>query len=338
MTKLKNVLLSSSLCLALTLTFPSYSDSTVPAFKSPLASKRLLTEITQVENQLVAIGERGHIIKSKDGQNWTQSDVPVSVLLTSISFSDSSKGFATGHDSVILKSESGGENWQLVNHQPELDRPLLAVQAYDNYVVAVGAYGSYWQSNDGGKTWTSEFHDELLFAEDRDYLNELKAVNPESYKNEQMYLLPHFNDVLLTESAWFMAGEAGFLAKSVDKGQTWEKLPINYFGSLFGIAAKQNSNLVIAGLRGNLFTEQSKSQLSAQKLPGNATINDVLITGNHMFLFANSGNLYYSLNNGPVKHYIFDDGKAVMSGVVFNENLILATEAGIKSMPVSTFK
>jgi photosystem II stability/assembly factor-like uncharacterized protein len=343
MTKLTRILKSISISILVASTLPAIANERAPSYSSDLAHKRLLTEVTLKKGKLVAVGERGHIITSTDGKTWQQAKVPVDVLLTSVSFKNESVGFAVGHDSTILKTKDGGDTWSLLNFQPELDRPLLAVQALNNHVVAVGAYGAFWQSDDGGESWKSIFHDGLLLPDDKEYLDELKVSDPEQYKNEQKYLLPHFNDLLLTNSGWYLTGEAGFLAKSIDFGVSWQKIDTNYFGSFFAIDklaedAIGKEKLVVAGLRGNVFRQGDDSKLVGQKLVGNATINDIFSEDKLLLMFANSGNFYYSIDNQQIKHHIFEDGKAVMSGVVFKDLIIFATEAGIKTLPLSQFK
>lgn len=338
-TSLYSLIFLSSTLLGMTDAVASVkvSQSATPTVMSSLADKKLLTDITSVGSKLFSLGERGHIIYSENGTDWTQAKVPVNVLLTSITFSSEKVGFAVGHDATILKTTDGGESWTLLNYQPELDRPLLSVKSLGNEVIAVGAYGLFWQSKDNGSTWIQEFHDELLFEEDREFLLEIKDSEPELYEIEKQYLLPHFNDVYLSGDNWYLAGEAGFVAKSLNQGSDWEKLDVDYYGSFFSLSKNDQANLVIAGLRGNVF-EQLNNSWKAFSMQGKATINDILVHQNTVFLFGNSGNLYFSINGENFKHYVFDDGKALMSGVVKNSNLVLATEAGIKSIPLATLK
>ena len=338
-TSLYSLILLSSTLIGMTDAVASLkvSQSATPTVISSLADKKLLTDITSVGSKLFSLGERGHIIYSENGTDWTQAQVPVNVLLTSISFSSEKVGFAVGHDVTILKTTDGGESWSLLNYQPELDRPLLAVKSLGNQVVAVGAYGLFWHSKDNGNTWTQEFHDELLFDGDREFLLEIKDSDPELYEIEKRYLLPHFNDVYLSGENWYLAGEAGFVAQSSNQGNDWEKLDVDYYGSFFSLTTDQQKKLVIAGLRGNVF-EKASDNWQALSMEGSATINDILVYKETVFLFANSGNLYFSTKGEDFKHYVFDDGKAVMSGVVKNSNLILATEAGIKFIPLATLK
>ena len=326
-----------TLCTALALgtSFIASAEQPQAAMSSHLADQNLLTDIVNNAGKLIAVGERGHIVYSADGKNWQQANVPVNVLLTAVDFVNDKVGFAVGHDATLLKTTDGGENWQVVNYQPEIDKPLLNVKAIDENVIAVGAYGLYWYSNDGGQTWKDEFHDELLIEDDRLYLEDLKQHEPEVYNDEKQFMLPHFNDIALTGDQLLMVGEAGFMASSKDKGNTWELIEGDYFGSYFSIADAQ-AGVQVAGLRGNLFNSSDQGDSwSAISTPVAATINDSYVAGDDVYHFANSGNLFYSIDGGEFKLHTFDDGKAVMSGVIKDNTMYLATEAGIKSLPVN---
>lgn len=321
--------------LALTSSFTVSAQQPNAAMPSQLAEKNLLTDIVTIKGKLVAVGERGHIIYSKDGKQWQQAKVPVNVLLTALAFVDDTTGFAVGHDATLLKTSDGGESWQIINYQPEIDKPLLNVKAFGNHIVAVGAYGLYWHSADAGQTWKNEFHDELLIEDDRLYLEDLKQFEPDVYDEEKQFMLPHFNDIAKVGNDWLLVGEAGFLALSKDQGDNWQLLEADYFGSYFSIA-DTSEGVQVAGLRGNLFASNDQGQ-SWSKLPTpvQATINDSYVQGTNIYHFANSGNVFYSVAGDAFKLYNFDDGKAVMSGVVKDQVIYLATEAGIKSLPVN---
>jgi photosystem II stability/assembly factor-like uncharacterized protein len=326
---------SISTVLSLGLSFVASAQQPVAALKSHLAESNLLTDIVNVQGKLVAVGERGHIIYSEDGATWQQANVPVNTLLTAVDFSDKNVGFAVGHDATLLKTTDGGVNWQVVNYQPEIDKPLLNVNVIGDQVIAIGAYGLYWQSNDLGQTWKDEFHDELLIEDDRLYLQDLKEHEPEVYLEEKQFMLPHFNDVNEINEQMVMAGEAGFLAVSQDKGDTWQLVEGDYFGSYFSLLPT-GEQLQVAGLRGNLFTSADKGETWSQvNTPVAATINDSFNQGDLVLHFANSGNLFYSKAGQDFKLHTFSDGKALMSGVVKDNTLYMATEAGVKSLPLS---
>ena len=327
---LKNLALAVSMTLALT--SATHAKNPVAAYKSSLAQTSLLTDIELVSDKIIAVGERGHIIYSTDGKDWHQANVPVNVLLTSISFKDADTGFAVGHDATILKSTDGGINWQKVNFQPELDKPFLSIKSFGDTVIAAGAYGLYWESKDGGNTWSDQFQDELLIEDDRLYLEDLKQFEPDVYEQEKQFMLPHFNNVSMVEDVLYLAGEAGFIAQSFDLGENWIQLDSDYFGSYFSVTDFKGQ-VLLAGLRGNLYSSDDKGQSWQQvETPVKATINTTITEQSSVFHFANSGNLFYSINGEKLKNHVFDDGKAIMSGVVWQDTLFLATEAGIKSI------
>ena len=145
------------------LTIPIINAQPLDARLAPLASKSLLLDIIEVnQSKLVAVGERGHILLSSDGADWQQAQVPVQVTLTAVYFIDEMHGWAVGHDATILSSSDGGVSWQIQQHLPEMEKPLLDVLFFDkNTGVAVGAYGLFYRTNDGGKHWSIEYHNEL---------------------------------------------------------------------------------------------------------------------------------------------------------------------------------
>ena len=170
-----------------------------PALMSKLAVKSLLTDIVKLENnQLVAVGDRGHILRSNDGEKWTQANSPVNALLTDVFFINKDMGWAVGHDVSIIKTTDGGQNWVVQHYAPDIDKPLFGIHFKDsNNGFAFGAYGLFLRTSDGGKSWVKEFHGELLHPDDMDYINELKANEPEAYEDETSSILPHFNRLLV---------------------------------------------------------------------------------------------------------------------------------------------
>ena len=68
---------------------------------APLAAKSLLLAVARTETSIVAVGDRGHVLLSKDdGRTWAQRLVPTRAMLTGVSFPDALHGWAVGHDGV----------------------------------------------------------------------------------------------------------------------------------------------------------------------------------------------------------------------------------------------
>jgi photosystem II stability/assembly factor-like uncharacterized protein len=109
-------------------------------------------------------------------------------------------------------------------------KPFLDVWfADENRGVIVGAFGMIFRTEDGGKTWTAQFH---------------RIENNRGY---------HLNGLAATRKALLLAGETGILYRSSDQGKTWEKMHSPYDGSLFGIVGDPTGDRAVAvGLRGNI--------------------------------------------------------------------------------------
>ena len=89
------------------------------AEQMPLATHSVLLDITRSDNFFVAVGERGHVVLSADGENWTQAEhVPTRSTLTTV-FSLGNRLWAGGHDTVILTSGDGGRTWTKSSELPQ---------------------------------------------------------------------------------------------------------------------------------------------------------------------------------------------------------------------------
>ena len=235
MNRLATTIRSVARCSALFLVLhaaPSYSESIqVPAISAVKAHKSLLVNSITVGNRLFTVGGRGHILYSNDqGQSWVQANSPTQMLLTAIDFIDDKKGWAVGHDSIILATEDGGENWNILYEDHGLEKPLLDVVFFDeNNGLVTGAYGLIMRTADGGKTWKEFMIGELDW---------------------------HFNSIMKVGTHTLIAGEAGTLVRSSDKGETWEQLESPYVGSFFGAITRpvdSGHQIIAFGLRGHAF-------------------------------------------------------------------------------------
>lgn len=324
-------------------TLPAQSLEPQAAYQMPNASKALLTDLIEVDGQkLVAVGERGHILFSQDGETWRQAEVPVQANLNSVYFINAQQGWAVGHDATILVTHDGALTWQLQHYAPQTDKPLFDIYFIDaKKGIAVGAYGMFYRTDDGGINWHKHFHEELLLDEDREYLAELKDSDPESYQIESEALLPHFNRLYADANALYMIGEAGFAAKSVDFGDSWQRLDTFYNGSLFDITRTPQMALLAVGLRGHAFISTDEGEYWQQtSLSNNATLNSAFSdTHGSVYLVGNAGTLLISRDGtNSFTDYSRADGKAIVNGLVWHQQLILVTETGIKTVNLSELK
>ncbi|SNY42107.1 Uncharacterized protein SAMN06297280_0392 [Arsukibacterium tuosuense] len=305
------------------------------AYMMPLAEKSLLTDVQKVSNNFfVAVGERGHILLSDNGSDWRQASVPTQSMLTAVHFINETHGWAVGHDSLILFTSDGGASWQLQQFLPEDDKPLLDVYFRDaRHGIAVGAYGLFYKTTDGGDTWEQALFIELAAEEDKEYLLDLQQTDPEIYRSELGSILPHFNRLFVDGNTLYMVGEAGFIAKSADFGDSWLRMEEFYNGSLFDLHRTPEMGLLAVGLRGHVFRSEDNGQTWQQvELSESATLNSVFSDAKGtVYLAGNSGTLLQSIDDGlTFTERSEPDGKAILNGVVLDNQMLLVTEVGIK--------
>ncbi|GGD52430.1 YCF48-related protein [Lacimicrobium alkaliphilum] len=317
------------------LIFSSSSISDVrpqEAFQAPLADKSLLLDISQIgqKQQLIAVGERGHILTSADGQSWEQQEVPVNAVLTAV-YARDKHIWAAGHDAVILYSGDGGESWQVQNFNPELQKPLLDVLFFDDqHGIAIGAYGLFYRTENGGQSWNKEAHISLLNEMDVEYLESLKEENMAFYESEMEAILPHLNRVSVAGDKLLLAGEAGTLAISEDQGRNWQRMDVDYYGSFFDIQQTTDGRIFAAGLRGNLF-EYSDEQWLEIETGISSTLNSIVnIEGKPPLVVANKG--YYLWLEDSLRVEQTDDEEALVNAVFFNNKILVVSEAGIQEL------
>jgi photosystem II stability/assembly factor-like uncharacterized protein len=193
----------------------------------PLAAKSMLLDVTRLGQRLVAVGERGHVVLSDDGRNWVQADtVPTRSTLTTV-FGIGGRLWAAGHDAVIITSGDRGKTWSQQFFDPDRLQAVMDIYFTDEENgVAMGSYGLYLVTSDGGRNW------------------EESAVDEE---NEF-----HLNGMIrFADGRRMIAGEAGYSYRSFDDGETWELLDLPYPGSMWGAIRTAAGCAVFYGLRGH---------------------------------------------------------------------------------------
>jgi photosystem II stability/assembly factor-like uncharacterized protein len=237
-----------------------------PAEPARLAAESLLLDIVRAGQRFVAVGERGHVLLSSDGENWEQAEtVPVSSTLTRVAFSGG-RLWAVGHDSTIIHSRDLGRNWVLQHFDPEAEKPLLDVHFFDaENGIAIGAYGLYMRTRNAGQDWTTLDMADLVTSESIDWDAMAAAQMEDSTLDEEVFgeeaildrgcyefMECHLNAFLDTEAGtWLIAAERGYGFRSTDSGQNWEGFRFPYPGSMFGLLDLDRS-IIAFGLRGHV--------------------------------------------------------------------------------------
>ena len=343
----------------------------LPALKSDLAQQSLLLDVARGGDRLLVAGEQGYILYSDDnGQNWTQADVPVSLTVTSVAFAGSGEAWATAHDGYLLHSADNGATWRvkltgsdvaklsvialeerieaqraaLDDATPEtleelewaleddlfaleeateavdqgMTSPLLNVwfaNARDGY--ALGAYGVFLRTRDGGETWIMDGQ---------------RLDNPDKY---------HLYDIVRSATGTLLvAGEAGTLLRSLDDGETWQRIEAIYPGSFFGALAADDGSLLAFGLRGNVFrsTDDGASWSLVDTGDQRTLLGGVTQADGTIILVGSAGAVLSSDDNGTSFSTVPTTGSRVYSGVAGDPDgkLLLVGFGGISSIDGNT--
>ena len=277
----------------------------------PLATESMLLDITRAGNTLVAVGERGHIVISTDGESWQQVEVvPTRSTLTSV-FSNGDRLWAGGHDAVIITSGDGGETWTQQFFAPDRQQAVMDIYFTDeNNGVAIGSYGLNLQTRDGGQTW----EDATVDAENDFHLNSLVRFN---------------------DGRRLIAGEAGYSYRSYDDGETWEAIEMPYQGSMWGALKTNGGCVLFYGLRGHVLEScDFGSSWTELETGSEASISGAAEYDGLVVLASNSGTVLIRDNRGhfSVHHHSSGvDFSAVIS--LGDGNFLLAGEDGVHKYP-----
>lgn len=236
------------------------------ALKAPSIDQSLLLDIELIEHEslgsrLLIVGDRGQIFYASEPNgliaNWVQAQVPTQNLLTAVtSFGETA--WAVGHDGIILQSDDFGEYWRVQHIAPHAQyvsrakllsaegfsadlagMPLLDIKfVSDNIGFAVGAYGYFLMTEDGGKQW--ENVSARIDNIDGFHLNVIQGVN---------------------DKVIWIAGEGGVIFHSLDGGSHWARITTPYVNSWLGLELGLYPEHIYAyGIGGTIIESQDKGQ------------------------------------------------------------------------------
>lgn len=332
-----------------------------PSLISSRASEGLLLDIAGAGQRLIAAGDHGRILISDDqGEHWKQVQTPVSVLLTSVYFSDAQQGWAAGHDGVVIHTTDGGETWrkqldgrqlnqlQLDTYQalvdaggdPQVaDLPLEDLEIYlDDAMVAVEEGPTlplldiYFADHQTG--FVLGAYGLLLKTEDGGKnwtVISHRVPNPDHF---------HLNALLVDnatagQQTLIIAAEAGMLFRSEDQGSTWVVLDSPYEGSFFGLSrykeASDKDQVLALGLRGHLFASQDQGDSWEQvTLNSSASISSAATYKEEIMLVGQGGLVLHGRSLDQLKGFEAQDRRAWSSVVRVDDGWVLVGEKGIK--------
>ena len=249
----------------------------VPATKSPMAKTRLFNDITSIGKRLVCVGQFGTILYSDDnGKSWEQASVPVSTDLVAVHFPTTKKGWAVGHDGVVLHSSDAGVTW---------------IKQFDSRSVGqtlAKFYAEHPPKNLPGGDEALE-----LFMSDVEMFN----LPPGEGSNKS------FLDVFfVNENDGFIVGTFGLIFRTADGGISWDpwlhRTDNTRILHMYSIEAIGNE-IFIAGEQGLIMKLDRESlHFREIKTPYSGTYFGLIGKPGIVIAFGMRGNVYRSIDNG----------------------------------------
>lgn len=299
----------------------TYDVLALPAAKSDTADKALIYTIRRFGARYFATGVYGHILYSEDdGETWTQAEVPVRSSITDINCPTAENCWAVGHEGIILHSSDGGKTWvkqydglrygrEGLAHYSDLaekdpnnpwypyleeemqfaidqgaDKPFFKVYFHDEkWGHALGAYGMYVVTLDGGEHWTPR----LEMMENDTFLHIFDFAP-----------LPGAN-------RYFIVGEAGLFLVADLSGPYETRFArrihsVPWEGSFFTGIVSPDGAIVVAGLRGQTFrtADAGASWTVVEKPPTSSIVDSTRLDDGRLLLVGLAGEILVSDDNG----------------------------------------
>lgn len=262
-----------------------------PAYLAPKASGAMMVDVVRAGNRVVAVGEHGIILYSDtNGKTWRQAAVPVSVTLTAVYFPMPKKGWAVGHDGVILRSEDGGAHWtkqfdgnaanalvlaaaqkrekeardakdaRAASGDGASGQPAAALQAAERALEDAQAGAKFGPSRPLFDVWFKDESEGIAVGSFGQLFHTADGGRSWALWGERIANPDglHLNAISATATgALLIAGEAGKVYRSADGGASWTTLDTGYAGQLYGVLGIEEGvgreALIAFGFGGNVF-------------------------------------------------------------------------------------
>ncbi|MBA5688911.1 WD40/YVTN/BNR-like repeat-containing protein [Rugamonas apoptosis] len=262
-----------------------------PAYLAPKASGAMMVDVVRAGNRVVAVGEHGIILYSDtNGKTWRQAAVPVSVTLTAVYFPMPKKGWAVGHDGVILRSEDGGGHWtkqfdgntanalvlaaarkrerdardakhaRTASSEEAGGQPVTALQNAERALEDAQAGAKFGPSRPLFDVWFKDESEGIAVGSFGQLFHTADGGRTWALWGERIANPDglHLNAISATaKGTLLIAGEAGKVFRSADGGASWTTLDTGYAGQLYGVLGIDEGGgretLIAFGFGGNVF-------------------------------------------------------------------------------------
>ncbi len=239
----------------------------------------------------VAVGQGGTVIKTTDhGEEWTLTYSNVDIWMNDVLFDPNTPGtvWAAGMGGVIIKSLDNGDTWTVVRPFSTPDHTIRGIASkpgVPGFVSFIGYSGTFFETNNGGATFTQRFdipfsmhsiaYSPNFLVDGRGIISGTdgkvwnttnfganwiaRATNRYDYLNDVVFINP--NEAMI-------CGNNGTILRSTDYGKNWS-VNIQYLTSehLRSIDAYANQ-VTVCGDNGKIMTSNDFGVTFVDQLNG----------------------------------------------------------------------
>lgn len=269
-----------------------------------------------------AVGERGEILKTKDGGiRWTVLKKLTAKFLNSVFFTNINTGFAAGDSGAIYKTTDAGSSW---TDQTNYRRYNINSIFFTTEISGIVAGGNpendrafIYKTDDGGNSWY-EVYDSLSLGvlNSVDFLNESKGIAVGkngnvlytydaggSWQTENISPVNLYSVSFRNNINGLISGANGIIYKTTDGGNSWNTIVSGYFIKLNSIKYGNNNFAAAAGEKGTVLYSYNGGYNWSPEI--RITYNDLnvidIINGNKVAAFGEYGSVIYSDMNNSVR-------------------------------------
>lgn len=298
--------------------------------QSPVPTAQALTAVYFLTDQQAwAAGHDGNIVYSEDGgETWVlqrnglvaQAERNEYKLKEARANLQRLKRMADRGAEVDARGEDIAEQideaeYQVASAQRKMQEKAIAPPLMDIWFVddkrgwAVGAFGTFLATADGGNTW-DDISDEIADSIDGYHLNAVIGA-PDGFL--------------------VIAGEGGYINVSHDFGDTWQQVDIDSESTVFGIAGSKDGSLIIAtGLRGVTWRSEDKGETWVELNPAvDYSLSNVVLKGDTVLMVGAGGTIVLSQDKGDsFQRHILSNRSSLSQGALLDSGKILLVGQG----------